>query len=158
MKFYQLSKDFFNDYPYDNYSEMMLKDDRPYIQVLTTINGLIFAVPLRSGISHNYDVLWTDKASKCGLDFTKAIPILKSTYISNKRVYVRQKEYQHLLGKERRVQEKMEKCIKNYKKAKTRLDIERNVQYCNFSTLKYFEKYIYTKEELAEVNVAATKE
>ena len=137
---------------------MLLKEYRPYIQVLTTVNGLTFAVPLRSNISHDKDVLWTDKAAKCGLDFTKAIPILKSAYVDNKRIVIRPKEFQKLVGKDRIIQQKMEKCIKNYKKAKSQSDILHNAKYCDFSTLKYFESEIYTTEELAVMYAASTNE
>jgi protein AbiQ len=118
MLFTHLSEKFYNDYPSDQYPEMMLKENRPYTQVITEVNGLKFAVPLRSDISHRTDVLWTDKQAKHGLDFTKAVLILDDEYISDKRAYIRDKEHQHLLGKERRVKEKMEKCIGNYKKSK----------------------------------------
>ena len=146
MIFKHLSEKFYNDYPADAYPEMMLKENRPYTQVITNVNGLTFAVPLRSEISHPTDVLWTDKSAKHGLDFTKAVIILDDSYISDKRVHIRDKEHKHLLGKEHRVKEKMEKCIANYKKAKENLEIEHNAEYCRYSTLQYFEEYIYNKE------------
>ena len=114
MLFTHLSEKFYNDYPSNKYPEMMLKENRPYTQVITEVNGLKFAVPLRSDVTHKTDVLWTDKQAKHGLDFTKAVLILDDEYISGKRAYVRDREHQHLLGKERRVKEKMEKCISNY--------------------------------------------
>ena len=36
----------------------------------------------------------------------------------------------------------MEKCISDYKKAKTDLSQEHNRTYCAYFTLQYFEKYI----------------
>ena len=143
MYFTHLSQKFYNDYPPDKYPEMMLKENRPYTQVITEINGLKFAVPLRSDISHRTDVLWTDKQAKHGLDFTKAVLILDDEYISGERAYIRDKEHQHLLGKEWRVKEKMEKCIGNYKRAKENIEEEHNAEYCAFSTLQYFENYIF---------------
>lgn len=143
MIFRKLSEKFYKDYPSDKYEEMMLKENRPYTQVITSVNGLIFAVPLRSEISHPTDVLWTDKPAKHGLDFTKAVLILDDSYLSDKRAYIRDKEHKHLLGKEHRVKEKMEKCINNYKKAKENLDEPHNAEYCSYSTLQYFEDYIY---------------
>lgn len=152
MLFTHLSEKFYNDYPSDQYPEMMLKENRPYTQVITEVNGLKFAVPLRSDISHRTDVLWTDKQAKHGLDFTKAVLILDDEYISDKRAYIRDKEHQHLLGKERRVKEKMEKCIGNYKKAKENIEEEHNAEYCGFSTLQYFEEYIYSDESNKDTN------
>ena len=147
MVFKHLSEKFYNDYPSDDYSEMMLKENRPYTQVITDVDGLKFAVPLRSDITHISDVLWTDKPAKHGLDFTKAVLILDDEYISDEKVYIRAKEHRHLLGKERRVKEKMEKCIANYKKAKENIEEEHNAEYCKFSTLQYFEEYIYNNKD-----------
>ena len=47
MLFTRLSEKFYNDYPSDQYPEMMLKENRPYTQVITEVNGLKFAVPLK---------------------------------------------------------------------------------------------------------------
>lgn len=88
----------------------------------------------------------TDKQAKHGLNFTKAVVILDDEYVSKKKVYIRPKEHKHLFGKERRVKEKMEKCIANYKKAKLNINIKHNEEYCKFSTLQYFEEYIYNQE------------
>ena len=66
--------------------------------------------------------------------------------------YIRDKEHQHLLGKERRVKEKMEKCIGNYKKAKENIEEKHNAEYCGFSTLQYFEEYIYSDESNKDTN------
>lgn len=143
MIFKHLSDKFFEDYPIDKYPEMMIKENRPYTQVITDVNGLKFAIPLRSGISHSSDVLWTNKQARHGLDFTKAVLILDDKYISDEKVYIRTNEHKHLLGKERRVKEKMEKCIENYKKAKEHIEEKHNAEYCSFSTLQYFEEYIY---------------
>lgn len=146
MEFRHLSDKFFKEYPSEQFPELMIKENRPYTQVITDVNGLRFAIPLRSDISHNTDVLWTDKQARHGLDFTKAVIILDDEYISDEKVFIRQKEHKHLLGKERRVKEKMEKCITNYKKAKANIEEEHNAEYCRFSTLQYFEKYIYNNE------------
>lgn len=143
MEFKHLSTKFYNDYPANRYPEMMLKKDRPYTQVITNVNGLRFAVPLRSDISHATDVLWTNKKEKHGLDFTKAVLILDDSYIDNDKVYIRSAEHKHLLGKEYLVKQKMEKCISNYKKAKEHLEEKHNQEYCKYSTLQYFEEYIY---------------
>ena len=135
-------KKFYENYPSDKYKEMMTKENRPYTQVIVNINNLKFAVPLRSGISHSNDVLWTNKAEKHGLDFTKAILILDDEYLCSEKVFIKNKEHKSLLGKEYIVKKKMEKCIDNYKKAKNNLKEKHNVEYCKYSTLQYFENYI----------------
>lgn len=77
----------------------MAKKNRPYTQVITDVNGLKFAVPLRSGISHHQNVLWTNKKLGRGLDFTKAVLILDDEYIDDKHIFIRYDEHKHLLGK-----------------------------------------------------------
>ena len=118
MVFKHLSDKFFEDYPPDQYTEMMAKKNRPYTLAVIDVNGLKFAIPLRSNISHDRDVLWTDKKARHGLDFTKAVIISDDEYISDEKVFIREKEHKYLLGKEHRVKEKMEKCIENYRKQK----------------------------------------
>ena len=151
MEFWHLSQKFYTDYPQSQYPELMAKNDRPYTQTIVTVDNLTFAVPLRSDISHQQNVLWTNKRAKCGLDFTKAVLILDPNYIDySKKVFIRPDEHRHLLGKERRVKEKMEKCIEDYKKAKADLSQEHNREYCSFSSLQYFEQYIYPDQNKDE--------
>ena len=83
MHAFQCAK--YEEYPSEQFPELMIKENRPYTQVITDINGLKFAVPLRSGISHTTDVLLTDKQAKHGLDFTKAVIILDDEYNSTKK-------------------------------------------------------------------------
>ena len=146
MEFRHLSDKFYRKYPSEQFPELMVKENRPYTQVIRDINDLKFQLLLRSDISHSKDVLWYDKQAGHGLDFTKAVIILDDEYVSDEKVFIRQKEHKHLLGKERRVKEKMEKCIANYKKAKSNIKEKHNAEYCKFSTLQYFEEYIYDQE------------
>ena len=59
MEFRHLSNKFYTDYPNEKYPELMLKEHRPYVQTIITIGNLKFAVPLRSNIMHENNVLWT---------------------------------------------------------------------------------------------------
>ncbi|MCL2704482.1 MAG: hypothetical protein FWE91_12915 [Defluviitaleaceae bacterium] len=141
MIFLFLNESFYIDHAQCTQIEQKLM--RPYIQVYTTINGVQFAIPLRSGITHKGQVLWTDKAMKCGLDFTKAVVIKDEKYINKTTVpHIRQNEFNSLRGKEYIIKQKMLKHIAEYKKAKSELHIERNQFICSFSTMQYFEKYI----------------
>jgi protein AbiQ len=159
MKFHYLTKEFYNDYPKDKFPEIMQKDTRPYTQILISSNDLVFAVPLRSDIKHKDNVLWTDKNNKCGLDFTKTIIITDEKYIDKlSKPYIRPAEYKHLLGKDRRVVEKVEKFIDDYKEAKLNLSISHNAELYKFSALQYFEEYIYSAKEKSEEQVAITSE
>ena len=149
MKFLFLTEQFYDDYK--SCSEIEQKSTRPYTQVYTRINGVQFAIPLRSKITHKEHVLWTDKENSCGLDFSKAVVIVDDKYIDkNKKPHIRQNEFDSLRGKEYIVKKKMLKHIADYKKAKTALHIKRNKLLCQYSTMQYFEEYfenITYKEE-----------
>jgi protein AbiQ len=154
MTFVFLNKKFYDDYA--DCVEIEKKEIRPYTQVYTTINRLIFAIPLRSHIDHPH-VLWTNKKEHCGLDFSKAVIILKSDYIDNSRKpHIRQDEFENLRGKEYIIKQNMIKYINDYKEAKQNFEIDRNKKLCSYSTMQYFEQYIYSST--AEVQVAATKQ
>ena len=119
---------------------MEQKHNRPYIQVCVEIDGVQFAIPLRSGINHP-NVLWTDKANHCGVDFSKAVVIKKESYIDmNIEPHLRQKEFDALRGKDYKIKCKMQKYIKKYKEAKQDLSKPVNQRLVQYSTLQYFEE------------------
>lgn len=141
LKFSFLTNDFYNDY--SGCPEIEQKINRPHIMVTTVIDGVVFAIPLRSHISHPH-VLWTDKANNCGVDFSKAVVIEKpNEYLDASRSpYIRPKEFKVLKGKEHQIEEGMRRYMAKYKKAKAKPNIPRNVKLLRCSTLQYFEKYI----------------
>ncbi len=140
MVFVFLSPEFYQDHV--SCPEIEQKSTRPYVCVQVTVNGIPFAVPLRSHICHPH-VLWTDRASGCGLDFSKAVVLAKPGYIdSTRRPHIRQNEFDALRGKEFLIKQRLLQYIRAYKKAKKRLDVPRNMTLCQFSTLQYFEQYL----------------
>lgn len=141
MKFIFLSQQFYLDYPKKKYPQMEQKATRPYTQVYTKIGGYTFAIPLRSHIYHPH-VLWTDKANHCGVDFSKAIIILKDEYIDTVLPFIRPNEFNSLRGKEYIIKQRMIKYIHKYKEAKHDAKNPRSRNLCAFSTLQYFENYI----------------
>ena len=144
MKFVFLSDCFYRDY--SECAEIEKKQLRPYTQVCTEIGGYIFAIPLRSNINHPH-VLWTNKERHCGLDFSKAVIILNENYIDQvNKPYIRPDEFDSLRGKEFIVRQRMIHYIKEFKKAKQNICIERNRMLCNYSTLQYFIQCIDTIE------------
>ena len=158
MDFKYLSDEFYNKYDHVTYPEILEKDKRPYVQTITNINGVVFAIPLRSHISHD-NVLWSDKKNRCGLDFSKAVVIDDKKYIDEKtKPHIRDNEYKKLLNKDYVVKNKMEKYISAYKDAKVDLSNKHNEEFCKYSTLQYFEGYIYTEDEVKETleQVSAT--
>ena len=141
MKFNFLTQQFYTDYAHC--TEIERKHTRPYAQVFIDVQGMQFAVPLRSGIKHKNHVLWTDRENQCGLDFSKAVLITNETYIDQQtKVHIRQKEFDALRGKEYIIKQKMLKHIADYFKAKQNQHIERNRLLCTFSTMQYFEAEI----------------
>lgn len=145
LKFIFLSQQFYNDYK--NCCEIEQKQNRPYAMVLATINNIDFAIPLRSHIKHD-NVLWTDKANNCGLDFSKAVVIVdKLKYINYSIVpFIRQNEFNSLKGKEYIVKTKMESYLNKYIKSYNKQEIIRNKMFCSFSTLQYFHKELGIKD------------
>lgn len=140
-RFVFLSNEFYQDYPNNLYPEIEQKSQRPYIQVIALINGITFAIPLRSNINHPH-VLWTDKVNHCGVDFSKAVVISDARYIdSQKDPYIRPSEFNELRGKDYKIRQKMIKYIEKYKKAKSNpTTINQNL--IRKSTLQYFEEYL----------------
>lgn len=141
LDFTFLTDDFYNDY--SDCSEIEQKNRRPYIRIKVEIDGVLFAIPLRSSINHGH-VLWTDKENGCGVDFSKAVVITdQARYINTQsQPYIRPNEFNVLRGKEQQVKEKMRKYISDYKKAKRKPRIPRNKTLLECSTLQYFEEYI----------------
>lgn len=141
-KYIFLSQNFYTSYPNTDYPEIECKIDRPYIQIIVEINGTIFAVPLRSNINHPF-VLWTDRANKCGVDFSKTVVVNNPNFIDTQRKpHIRQNEFDALRGKEYKIRQKLLKYIEDYKQAKADLENEYNLKLYNYSTLKYFEEYL----------------
>lgn len=140
-RFVFLSNDFYTDYPHSEYPEIEQKSQRPYIQIMTTINGVQFAIPLRSNINHPH-VLWTDRKNHCGLDFSKAVVVIDEKYIDySSKPYIRPNEFNKLRGKDYRIKQKMIKYIEEYKEAKNSSN-ESSKNLIEKSTLQYFEEYI----------------
>jgi protein AbiQ len=123
--------------------EIEQKDTRPYIRVQVLVNNVLWAIPLRSHIRHNY-AIWTDKEKGCGLDFSKAVVVEKpDEYISGDKPYVRPEEFKVIKRIDNyTVTRKLQQYIKTYKDAKDHLEINRNKQIVRCSTLQYFEKYL----------------
>lgn len=141
-RFVFLSKEFYNTYPILQYPEMEQKQNRPYIQVYVEIDGVQYAIPLRSDIHHPH-VLWTDKKNHCGVDFSKSVVIKDESYIDlSIEPHLRQNEFDALRGKDYKIKSKMEKYIADYKKAKEDLSDPINRMLVTYSTLQYFEKEI----------------
>ena len=136
-----LTAQFYADY--STCSEIEQKSNRPYVCVKIEIDGVQWAIPMRSHISHNYAV-WTDKENHCGIDLTKAVVLEKpAEYISKVQPHIRKNEFDVLKRiNKSTVEQKLRQYIKDYKKAKAAPDAAHNKRLLSFSTLQYFEQYL----------------
>ena len=140
MKYIFLTEQFYADYVHC--TEIEQKQSRPYVQLVLELDGITFAIPLRSNIHHKY-VLWSDKEHHCGLDFSKAVVVTDPNYIDRtKTPYLRQNEYKALKNKEHFAKQKLQKYIHDDKRAKKYSDKESNQKLLKYSALQYFEEYL----------------
>lgn len=102
---------------YKDCPEIEQKTSRPYIRVGVLIDGVLWAIPMRSNINHEHTI-WTDKANKCGIDFTKAVVIDNpAEYISSIKPHIRPNEFEVLKSiNSYTIEQKMRQYIKKYKK------------------------------------------
>ena len=151
MTYTFLSEDFYNDYPSDKYEQMEQKNNRPYAHVQLALNGVLFAIPLRSNIDHPH-AFFTNKKEKCGVDYSKAVAITKEKYIDRTtKVFIRPDEFDKLRGKDYRIKQQFAEYVELYKLAKIDESIQHRDKILKFSTLQYFEEYIYNTKEGQEV-------
>ena len=150
MIFKFLSQKFCNDYPQSKFPELEYKPNRPYIMLFVTINKHTFALPLRSHVYHPYCYI-TNKAKRCGVDFSKAVYISDKSYIDNTtRPHIRDDEYKVLVGKEHIIKTKFIKYVSDFVDACKSKD-ENKLKPFEFSTLHYFTNLIdYGKDILSK--------
>ena len=142
MKYTFLTSDFYNDYPQSKYPQIEQKNNRPYGHVKLSVNGVLFALPLRSHIDHPH-AFFTNKKNHCGIDYSKAVVITKTNYIDNvTKVHIRPDEFKKLQGKDYRIQTEFQAYINLYKQAKTDTTVPHRDKILNYSTLQYFEQYL----------------
>ena len=143
MKYTFLSSKFYNDYPHSKYPQMEIKDNRPYAHVTINAYNHLFCLPLRSNIDHPH-AYFTNKKLRCGIDYSKAVVINDKDYIDNEtKVFLRPDEFKKLQGKDYKIKQQFEDYIKLYKQAKIDETVPYRDYILQFSTLQYFEQYIY---------------
>jgi protein AbiQ len=147
MKYTFLSQKFYNDYPHNKFPQMEIKQNRPYVHVTIEAYGYLFCIPLRSNIEHPH-AFFTNKKEKCGVDYSKAVVIVDEDYIDKTtKVYLRADEHKKLYGKEYIIKKQLIQYIELYKRAKIDETVSHRNDILKFSTLQYFEKYIYKDTE-----------
>ena len=104
---------------YKDCPEIEQKTSRPYIRVGVLIDGVLWAIPMRSNINHEHTI-WTDKANKCGIDFTKAVVIDNpAEYISSIKPHIRPNEFEVLKSiNSYTIEQKMGQYIKKFNRTR----------------------------------------
>lgn len=137
MKYILLSDNFYKTYNAEEYPEILHKPSRPYIMLIVEIDGLTFAIPIRSHIRHNYGFI-TNEEKRAGLDFTKAIIILNPEYISEKERITITKEEMLLISNNKELIIKDFKIFLQTYKRKIKKKLYAN--FLRFTSLQYFHK------------------
>ena len=143
MEFHRLSAAFYAQF--SQFEEILTNKERPYYVLLLELNGLTYAIPLRSHIKHPYCfVADSTSGQKSGLDYSKTVVITDTAqYIDPASVTIRQHEYNFLKQREYLIRKQFSSYIVSYKKEVCRrlknpaLPVS---TLCLYSSLKYFHK------------------
>lgn len=139
LKYRFLTAEFYQDYA--DCPEIEHKQGRPYAVALVHYNGLDFAIPFRSHIKHKYAFFTTPEKDK-GLDYTKAVPLVKESYIDKKRIpqMISKEERAALFNKAEQVESELMQYIEAYKQALGKQHLMTYRIFCKYSCLQYFHK------------------
>ena len=139
ITFFYLTHKFYNKYK--NCKEILYKPKRPYAVHLIEYNNLIFAIPIRSNITHEFSYKTIKEKNKSkGLDFTKTVIINDLQYLSKQPARINQEEYLKLDKNRHFIEKKMLSYLKIYKKALQKPNTNKNQNILSKSTLQYFHK------------------
>ena len=139
ITFFYLTHEFYNKYK--NCKEILYKPKRPYAVHLIEYNNLIFAIPIRNNITHEFSYKTIKEKNKSkGLDFTKTVIINDLKYLSKQPVRINQEEYLKLDKNRHFIEKKMLSYLKIYKKALQKPNTNKNKNILSKSTLQYFHK------------------
>ena len=141
----KLSKEFYKDYPHNQFPEMESKLGRPYVVLLVEINNVKFAIPLRTNIRHAfcYKFKTSDRKteSSTGIDFSKAVVITKDSYLGEE-TDINDKEYLELQEKSFFIIKRFRKYVSDYISFRKNGGNEYIARRYMFSTLKYFDNVL----------------
>ena len=143
MELRYLSQLFYNKYK--DCTEILNKGEtRPYIILIIEVENKRFAIPIRTNLHKTKDCYESNPQTNSGLDFTKAVIILKDEYIDTTRYpEIEHKEFNYIKFKEKEIKLAFEKFVNDYKKDVIRHNKNPNIpanprfQYC---ALQYFKK------------------
>lgn len=141
-----LSTDFYNDYPSDQYKEILDKSNRSYNCLLIDTNSDYFiCVPYRSEIKHEnaYKFSGTKRSRKhhSGLDYSKIIIVKNENYLSDSVALVDNDEYNETVVHINQIVQESSKYVNDYVLHLKGISVLHNREFSRkyqFSTLKYF--------------------
>lgn len=141
----KLSNEFYKAYPHNKFPEIESKLGRPYAVLLVEINGVKFAIPLRTNIRHAfcYKFRTSDRKteSSTGIDFSKAVVISNESYLGEE-TDINDKEYLELQEKAFFIINKFKKYVNDYIQFRKNGGNEYIAKRYLFSTLKYFDEIL----------------
>ena len=142
MKFHRLSAAFYKQFGL--YEEILTNENRPYYVLLLELDGLTYAIPLRSHITHPFSFIADSSTGENkGLDFSKAVVITDLQLIDLSPVTIRQIEYNIYKKQEYNIRKQFTSYVTRYKK-----EVLRRIKnpalpvsaLCLYSSLKYFHR------------------
>lgn len=134
MRVIILSDVFFKKYR--NCPEILCKENRPYICLSVSIDGLQYGIPIRHHVRHAYSFKTIGEA---GLDYTKAVLIIDDTFISNDSAVIDSKEWNIIKKNENSIYAGFSRYLRQYKRALNNPNNPRSEKIVKYSSLQYFD-------------------
>ena len=146
----KLSEEFFKDYPYEKYPELLRKTDRTFDVIVFEGHGDYFiCIPFRSDMNEKNGAFFfkntnRSKRGNSGVDFEKMVIIKDFKYLNNKSpILLDRDEYERFSYFKSQIHEKAFDYLQTYmdyiKKNSSMLSRKFKRDY-QFTTLKYFHK------------------
>lgn len=110
MRIIKLSESFYAQMK--NCIEILHKSARPYLCVTIVVDNIEYAIPFRHHISHAYCFHTIGDA---GIDYSKAIPILNESFISEEKATVELKEWRIIQANEKEVYDGFSRYLAKYR-------------------------------------------
>lgn len=138
----------------DKYKETTeyFKKDRGYGVVLIEAHGYEFGIPLRSNMTHPFcfatEIMRDhdkNRTSRKGLDYTKAVILHKSDYVTERSFKIPTKEFDKLNDSQERIKKQFTKYVKKYIEAVEKNDIHLLSRNYRDSTLVNYHKELNIK-------------
>lgn len=134
MELHRLTDEFY--IAYGECKEIMKKKNRPYCCLFLEVGGIQYAIPVRHHFKHN---MGFHTIGEAGIDYTKAVVISDSSYVSVEFAQIDSEEWRILRANRFEIQRGFARYIEQYKRAKKHPEYKRNQIILKYSTLQYFE-------------------